>query len=558
MKKILFLVISGLIISGCSGSSGGTTTDTPPPVIPVVPVQPLVGTFNRLQSEFKIINLSNVEVSRLGVNETVKIRLIAKDEYNNLMTGLNIKFSRILSFSADLIPTEVSPGIYEFNFSSADQLSEEFSVTKDNVSVNLNKDLSVTYCAGASSGGASPFHVIAIQSAEQFYVICNATQLAAARNFTSRNYILGANIDLATYYIDANSDTIPDNQFKIGTDVTPYSGKFKGYNYSIRHFNYSDSSLNNVGLFGKIISGSTISDLTLDSPIIKGANKVGALAGSIETTNASPIIISGINILNATNSSTVGNQQGAFAGLVDGSTGTITISNNSISSTTNLNLSGSSRTQIGGAFGLLKGATVTQNFISSSINYTDKSNTISEIGCGAGRIESVNTFTNNSISCGMILNQGSYIGGISGRAINSYIADGISNTVTQDFTGTNPGDLTFTGGLFGSVATSSLLNLTGYISSNGIKDSFGGVSNFIMGSIATKIVLSGSVTGSSDGIGGLYSILDSTTLDRNISYNSLLVSGNHSVLGGIAALAQNGSSITRSSFNSTLEALNST
>lgn len=561
MLKIMLIFGFYLSLSGCTGSSGGTTVDpTPnPPSPPPVP-GPTIGTFNKFQSTFQVLNSSNVSISVASVNEPVKLKLIAKDEFGTLLTGLNIKFARINSALPDLVPVETATGVYELSYNYGDQINEEFSVLKDNASVNMNKTLFISFCNGSPNLSAAPFHNTVVKSSNTYYIICSASQLAQAANFVTRNYILGTNIDLDPFYVDSDTNLIPDNQFRIGTDTSGYSGVFLGYNLTISNFKYFDDAATNVGLFGKLISGSKIQDLSLSASKVKGLNKVGSLAGSIEITSANNIEISGVSVLSGEINSTVGNQQGGFAGLIDGtsSTGSISITNSTVLALLSLNGSTGSRSELGGFAGLVKRASINQGFINSAITYTDKSGTISSIGGAFGKLELTSTSISNfSLNSTMNINKGTNVGGYAGSLSNVIISDQVNNSINFNQNGSLNGDLNYSGGLFGRVQSSSLTNFSAYVVSSNVTNPYGGFVNSLENSSSTKVVLGGTINFNSNSVGGLYSSIDNSTLSKNLSYVGMTSSNSNSNIGGIVALSKNATTISQSSYEGSINAANS-
>ena len=563
MKSMLYFLLNLIVIinlTGCTGDSGGTTSDPTPVPTPTPNPGPTFGSLNTIQSRFQVFNNSGVEVSSIAVNEPIKIRLTAKDEFGNLLTGLNIKFARLNSSLPDLVPTEISSGVYEINYSYNDQVYEEFVVLKDNSSVSMSKIVSISFCNGSSNITASPFHNTAIKNSETYYIICNASQLAQAGNFLTRNYILGNNIDLNSYYIDGNSDQIPDNQFRIGSDVSGYSGKFLGYNLTISNFKYISSTNDNVGFFGKIISGAVIKDFNLSLPKVSGLNKVGNLAGSIEITSASNIEILGVSVLTGDVTTSIGNLHGGFSGLIDGtaSTGLISLSNITALTSINLNSSSGIRSQIGGFSGLIKKASLSQSFINSSITYNDKSGTISDIGGAFGKIELTSTSISNiSLNSTMTVNKGTNIGGFAGSAVNVNLSNNTNNAITMNQLGSLSNDVISSGGLFGKISSSTITNISGYVLASNIRNSFGSFANTLENSTSNKAIIGGTINFNSDNVGGLYSLIDNSTLIKNLSYVGLTSTNLNSFIGGLVALSKNASVIQQSSFEGSVTASSS-
>ncbi|TAJ15649.1 T9SS C-terminal target domain-containing protein [Marinilabiliaceae bacterium JC017] len=78
----------------------------------------------------------------------------------------------------------------------------------------------------------------------------------------------------------------------IGSEAAPFTGSFKGQGHAISHLTINREEEINVGLFG-YTSSSTITDIVLDNPVIKGKEKVGAFAGKATGIFENCIVIQG-------------------------------------------------------------------------------------------------------------------------------------------------------------------------------------------------------------------------------------------------------------------------
>lgn len=113
-------------------------------------------------------------------------------------------------------------------------------------------------------------------------VITNATQLDEVRNNLSGNYILGCNIDLASF----------GNWEPIGNDSNPFTGTFDGNGYTVFGVKVYCAQANSIGFFG-YVSGGTIKNLHISGNIMADVGdysgdyvfvNVGGIAGYVNKT----------------------------------------------------------------------------------------------------------------------------------------------------------------------------------------------------------------------------------------------------------------------------------
>lgn len=559
MRKliVIFISLTMILLSACTDSGGGVTKDQPSPPSP--PVVPVIGPIDIIHSSAKILNSSNQQVGEVNIGESFTLIFTAKDSSNQSITGLNISAAKIYGGGADLLLTETSPGVYKITTSISQQINEEFNLKKDNTSINLNLLLNVTYCSPNADITAAPFNSKITYNSELYYVICTPQELVAVNNVAhlSKNFILGKTIDLSSYYVDSNLDNIPDNQFKIGSNVNPYLGKFNAFNTSIKKFKYIGSvSDDYVGLFAKLGSGAEVKNLILDQVSVRGRDNVGSLAGSMENNNSSTLNIDNVTVLNFQDFSTVGNYHGGLSGQIIKTAGLITINNVLVNSSFNLDSSTASRSYVGGVSGFADGLDISNITSNTYVNYTNKNVAVSEVGGISGSITNSTLSNINSISS-FNINKGQNIGGVSGSMYNSDFSDSFNNYATIDFNGNISGDLANVGGSFGLIDNSNISSLSvANYTSNTISDSFGLFANQVSNSTILSIGLSGSLDSASNNSSAFIVSLNNSSLTKVRSFGDLNVSGSRSNVAGLVAIAD-GSSIAQSSFNGTLTATGS-
>lgn len=137
-----------------------------------------------------------------------------------------------------------------------------------------------------------PFHAKGRRSGDDYFLICNAEQLAAINsndNFLSKTFYLGDDIELGFYYTGVTIETFatpagkPGNQFVIAPNPSkPFTGLFFGDNFAISNFRYVNDNTSNLaycGFFG-YTDGASISGLQLENVRIDAnVGACGALAG---------------------------------------------------------------------------------------------------------------------------------------------------------------------------------------------------------------------------------------------------------------------------------------
>lgn len=550
MKKIFILLLLGNILIGCSENGGGVTSDPPVVVIPgptpaptpVIPAGPSV--FNLLLSELKITNTSGAIVTEGQVSQSLKLVLVAKDQYGAAMTGLSLKMGIQYSTDAiDLIPTQSTPGTYVIDFTIPYQASDVTGYFKiSDIEQNKYTAVNISYCNGPSSPGASPFHTQATIASKNFYIICTPAQLAQAGSsaaYAAYNFSIGKNIDLTSFYVDANSDGIPENQFKIGTSLNPYTGHFLGSGFNINKFTYKSTG-DDSGLFGVVGAGATINLLSLTNADVSGANNVGILAGRTQSssgvTTVSSIVVSSSALKGS------GDKIGGLIGFIDKTGGTFTLNEATVNITQNLNGATQDQSQIGGLVGHNYGGEISNASANATFTYTDKLFNISKVGGLVGEDSSVGS---SKISLSTVFaiqdySSGDQIGCLVGFANGSKIENmGVGSNCQINQSGSAPSDVPYSGGLFGKIENSTLDTINAFVLASNLTSTFGGLAGSIDNSTISNSSISGFFSGASANFGGLAGNSTNSSYTKVSSYSSILLTGGFNSIGGIIGNSQN-------------------
>ncbi|MDS0260260.1 PKD domain-containing protein [Haloarcula sp. S1CR25-12] len=126
----------------------------------------------------------------------------------------------------------------------------------------------------AAAAGNGPAGMSGDGTAEDPFVITNATQLQAMAENLTAHYALGNDVDAsatATWNGGLGFDPV-------GNSTDQFEGSFDGRNYAITALTIDRPTESNVGLFGET-TGSTVGNVTLASVSVEGADDVGGLVG---------------------------------------------------------------------------------------------------------------------------------------------------------------------------------------------------------------------------------------------------------------------------------------
>ena len=299
-----------------------------------------------------------------------------------------------------------------------------------------------------------------------------------------------------TFSLAANIDLVNN----IGLYIPYLAAHFNGANFTVANLNVSQSFNDNLGLFGHIASGGTVSNVVLTNANVTGNSTVGSLAGWNQgTISSSHVDNSNANGGNVSGVSNIG----GLAGSNDG-----TISSSYIDNSNSLgggNVSGTSN--IGGLAGSNHG-TISSSYVDNTKASGGSVSGTNSVGglagyngsatgsSGAGGIIS-NSYVNNGKVSGS-----SDVGGLVGYGGASEMGSGgaISDSY---FNGGTVNGSSGVGGLVGyiskgSISNSHVINATVIATSNDA----GGLVGQNGGTISGSYVSGGSVSGVSN-VGGL-------------------------------------------------------
>ncbi|MBL8878817.1 MAG: hypothetical protein JNG88_06810 [Phycisphaerales bacterium] len=98
-------------------------------------------------------------------------------------------------------------------------------------------------------------------------LVYTAADLDNVRNNLTAEYLQMADIDLTNHHM-----------LPIGTGATPFEGVYDGNGYRVKNYSYTNSSQNNVGLFGMAM-GATFKNIIVENANVTGALRVGGMVG---------------------------------------------------------------------------------------------------------------------------------------------------------------------------------------------------------------------------------------------------------------------------------------
>ncbi|MBI5005775.1 MAG: filamentous hemagglutinin N-terminal domain-containing protein [Nitrosomonadales bacterium] len=289
-----------------------------------------------------------------------------------------------------------------------------------------------------------------------------------------------------------------------GVYVPYLAADFNGGTFTISGLNLNQFYGSNLGLFGTIAAGTTVSNVSLLNAIVIGNTGVGALAGlnqgiviGSDSTNGA---VGGVNnigglvgqsLLGSIDGSHVtggavsgGSNVGGLVGRNDGNTSlgavfTGFITNSYVSGGTIVSGSGSNA---GGLVGLNAAGSIDFSYVSAGV-VSGNLNVGGLVGLNGNSMDTrVSAISNSSVDTGTTVDGFNYIGGLVGHDSGEGAIQG--NTVSATTVTGN----SWVGGLVGSVQQASFAN-TGHLLGNQVMNSF---------------VTGGAVTGSVSGIVGGY------------------------------------------------------
>lgn len=516
-------------MTACGGSGGGVTTEAPPTPSPVPPAP--VFPYSESLSSLMLYQGSTLQIAAVPEN-TYRLVFFAKNTNNQPMTGLNIRLG--LESISEQAATEVEPGVYQLTMSFSQGEYQAFA-KKDNVLTSHNLIIVSSYCNAPLDPSAAPFHRIITKSSKQFRVVCDPVQFAEIKNQSmSLNYLLGNLIDLGAFYTDANSDSIADNQFKIGTTLNPYVGHFDGAGFLISGFSYKAPSEDDVGLFAALGTGSIVENVSFTNASVQGAYNVGVLAGQLTNLSSNQSRIQNVIVVSP---SIKGTQNlGGLVGLIS-SNGNTNLLNVSSSLSLDLSSENQNMSHIGGIVGFNTGANITSAFSTFELIGTNNLFTVSVVGGLVGEDFGVNSkISQSSATVTLSYDKAMNMGCLVGKATNSEVEDLTQNILCS----VNQGNasITFSGGLFGTIKSSIISNVYGSVNSTVYGPLYGSLAASISDSTVSGVNLSGEINSiNSSQVSSIGGEILNSQISNVISFSNL--SGALDNVGAIAAYSNN-------------------
>ena len=210
-----------------------------------------------------------------------------------------------------------------------------------------------------------------------------SNMVANDTNYSSKYFQMLNDINYNNGVIDSSSLY---NPIGVYSNNKPFSGNFNGLRNAIANYSFSDTTKNNIGLFG-YIKGATIQKLGISNISIKARNNVGGLVGNINANSTldACFVYGYINGV-----SNVG-------GLVGNAT---TASCDILQSFTNTTID--AQTNVGGIVGSHNGGTISNSYSNSEIYSSTAAN--NNVGGIIGLASSASNLTKVYSACKIIRN----------------------------------------------------------------------------------------------------------------------------------------------------------
>jgi hypothetical protein len=248
-------------------------------------------------------------------------------------------------------------------------------------------------------------------TAEDPYVITNASELQAMEDDLSAHYELGSDIDASgTAEWNGGSGFAP-----IGNSSAPFNGVVAGQQHTITDLTINRSAAEDVGLVGVTDVNARIKAVRLPSATVTGADDVGALVGDLEGDST-------VREASMSGAVTGANDTGGLVGVV---------ADASLVAEASANGSVTGSDEIGGLVGANVGGIVTKSASQATVTATGAS--LSQGNARAGGLVGGNFnggVINHSYAIGDV--SGGKAGGITGenydgsRVANTYAAGGVT------------------------------------------------------------------------------------------------------------------------------------
>ena len=250
---------NGLTVQNCTIQDGSYNAIQAFPVAGNGDVTITGNTFSGINS--RIINMKNVDDNYTGTitisGNTFNLPSTPKEDCNFIRVGKEIIIGE--NTYATVNPEKDLIDDYGYYFSSAPAAQNFY---RDSSNENL-------------------WHIANLDGLKEFRDSVNSGETYAGK----------------TVQLDADITMDNVSWVPIGSGDNLFKGTFDGNSNTISNLNINNSSLDYAGLFGKTGYGSTIKDLTLDSPSINARKFVGALAGDIWASTVNNVDVTGTIVL---------------------------------------------------------------------------------------------------------------------------------------------------------------------------------------------------------------------------------------------------------------------
>jgi len=248
-------------------------------------------------------------------------------------------------------------------------------------------------------------------TAEDPYVITTIDELQLMENDLAAHYVLGDDVDAST-----TSDWNGGAGFDpVGNTSTGFAGTFDGNGHVIENLTIDRGSTDQVGLFGVVESGGTVTSVSVENAAVTGNKRTGPLAGRVRGT---------VTDSSASGTVTGYNNVGGLVGANRG--GTI----NRTNASTSVDGTGG---DVGGLVGYGDSGLISNSYATGTVT-GEKWN----VGGLVGRFDGT---TEHSYATGNVIgetNDVSYVGGLLGR-IDDGTIEGSYATGSVSGTGTHGG-----------------------------------------------------------------------------------------------------------------------
>lgn len=562
-KRLSLLLLTSLILAGCSGSSSGVTTEPDSPSGPVTPnPTPTPGTsptpqptpaemaFSWDHSELKFYNINNEEIKHAGIGNEVRVKFTARDIENKLKSRLNVTIH--VGFKGtwrELLAFEESPGVYTSSTFISDSLGTYESIPSVNFNLQtsgkiLRATLDSSFCYNPNDPSAAPYYSQQEINSETYNVICGLDQFALIANPSNSQgrFLIGKDLDFKDYYKSKS-------QFKIGSTTTPFKGKVLGGEYSVINFTYNSESEDNVGVFGVIGSGAVVKEIGFSGLVIKGRNNVGII-GKAETSQEN-ITVESLKSDYSNSITALGDNWSGGIGLALAESPSYVVLNK-INTFTSIDFTSQNATQsfVGGIVGQGKRIRMQNSESFSKLTSVYSNQLLLKVGGFIGSCVEceIDTFKGNS---SLAYKRGEVFGGFSGRLTRGLVKQvRLESFIDHSTFTTTPASTENTSSFTGLSDAVNFSNISVGIDTRNISGLYGGISSEDSGSSFNTIDVNGTVRSlNSKVVGGVIGVANNSSMTKVQSWVSLTSENKNAedFVGGITGNL-NSASISQSAY----------